>query len=144
MGRGVEKRFFKILHMDFPADKHSEEFEMIAKYKEEKAEEKIQKKDFNFEGAKLIELNLSEIDIHENVILNDSNIKNLSFGDRYILGNVKADNSTIENVSFNDVTVSGDLSFDGAKIKEMKIEATINSTIKGEVLLDGEVDVGFI
>ncbi|RJS77040.1 two pore domain potassium channel family protein [Methanophagales archaeon] len=119
-----------ILHIDFP-DEHSKEFNEIAKGKEEKVKEKIQRKDFNFEGSKLLKLDLSEIDVDGNVIINDSNVKNIYFGDQYISGNIEAENSEIEEISFENTTVLGDIDLDNARIGNIKI----SSGVRGDVLL---------
>ena len=87
--RGISNSEYCILHIDFP-DEHSKEFNEIARCKGEKVKEKIQKKDFNFEGTKLLELDLSETDIDGNVIINDSSVKNIYFGDRCISGEYKS------------------------------------------------------
>lgn len=142
-----------ILHIDFP-DEHSEEFDEIARCKEEKVKEKIQRKDFNFEGTKLLKLDLSEMDVDGNVIINDSSVKNIYFGDRCISGNIKAQNAEIEEISFEDATVLGDIDLDNARIGNIKICSTVrgdvllrncnirkisfdDSTVEGDVLFDG-------
>ncbi|NQE06033.1 hypothetical protein C5S32_09200 [ANME-1 cluster archaeon GoMg1] len=50
-----------ILHIDFPNDE--EDFERIARLKEEKVKEKVSKGDFNFEGVKLLKFDFSGIKI---------------------------------------------------------------------------------
>ena len=142
-----------ILHIDFP-DEHSEEFNEIDRCKKEKVKEKIQRKDFNFEGTKLLELDLSEMDVDGNVIINDSSVKNIYFGDRCISGNIKAQNAEIEEISFEDATMLGDIDLDNARIGNIKISSTVrgdvllrncnirkisfdDSTVEGDILFDG-------
>lgn len=55
----IQNSKYCILHVDFPKDEHSEEFKRIAKLKEEKVKEKVSRGNFNFEGAKLIEVDFS-------------------------------------------------------------------------------------
>ncbi|MDD2777844.1 MAG: potassium channel family protein, partial [Methanocellales archaeon] len=54
---------FCILHIDLPEDESSEEFREINELKEKKVEEKVSKEDFNFEGARLLEVDFSGMKI---------------------------------------------------------------------------------
>jgi hypothetical protein len=76
-----------ILHIDLPEDTESEEFKRINELKEEKVKEKVDKGDFNFEGAKLLEIVFSKMEIEGDVNFKDVVIiKNASFGGAKIDG----------------------------------------------------------
>jgi len=56
-----ENSNYCILHIDLPDDEKSDEFEKITDWKEEKIKQKIDKGDFNFEGAKLLEFDFFKV-----------------------------------------------------------------------------------
>ena len=96
-----------ILHIDLPEDTESEEFKKINELKEEKVKEKVDKGDFNFEGAKLLEIGFSKMEIESDVNFDDVVIiKNASFGGAKIGG----------DASFGDAEIGGFAWFYGAEI----------------------------
>ncbi len=66
---------FCILHMELPEDEESEEFREINELKKKKVEEKVSKEDFNFEGARLLEVDFSGMKIKNNMDFNGSAIR---------------------------------------------------------------------
>jgi hypothetical protein len=60
-----------ILHIDLPEDIESEEFKRIHVLKAEKVKEKVDKRDFNFEGAKLLLIDFSKREIEGDVNFSD-------------------------------------------------------------------------
>ncbi len=106
-----------VLHIDLPEDKEtfmthgdthehknnkifsyqSEEFKRINKLKKEKVEEKVNKRDFNFEGAKLLEVDFSGMKIEHSVNFEDAVI--------------------IRDARFNGAEIDGDVWFVGAEIR---------------------------
>lgn len=87
-----------ILHIPFPEDRDSEEFKHIAKLKEEKVKEKVENGDFNFEGAILLSVDFSGMEINSDV----------NFNNAVILGDLK----------FIEAEIGGDALFNGSKIKK--------------------------
>ena len=63
-----------ILHMDFPEDSNSQEFEDIKREKEGKIQQKLANNDFDFRGAKLLEIKLLEFVFNTDINLSDSKI----------------------------------------------------------------------
>jgi hypothetical protein len=63
-----------ILHEDLPEDEESDEFKRINELKEEKVKEKIGKGDFNFQGAKLSEVDFSGMEIEVDVDFDEAKI----------------------------------------------------------------------
>lgn len=113
-----------ILHIDFPEDEKSERFKKIANLKEQKAEEKARRKDFNFEGARLVKVDLSGMEIE-----GDLSFINAAIG--------RHDWSQEGNgdVLFNKAIVTGDVLFGGAMIAgQVSFDA---AQINGNVRLDG-------
>ena len=100
-----------ILHIYLPEDEESEEFERINELKEEKVREKIGKGDFNFEGAKLLEVDFSEMKIEgsEPIVLtfDDAVIRKDAWFNRAKIGG---------DAGFNRAEIGGDAGFDGAEI----------------------------
>ena len=107
-----------ILHVDLPEDEESEEFERINGLKKEKVKEKIEEGDFNFESAKLFEVDFSEMEIEgdanfANVVV----IKDAGFEEAKIGGFALFDNAEIGgNAWFGNAEIGGTASFGGAKI----------------------------
>ncbi len=111
-----------ILHINLPADEKSEEFKRINALKGEKVQEKIDNKDFNFEGAKLSlfsivndnrigKLNLSKAHITKFIEVFDSNI-----------GSIRLDEAKVEGyVIFQDSKIGSDISLVDANIKSITI-----------------------
>lgn len=85
-----------ILHVDLPEDEESEEFKRINGLKEEIVKEKVDNGDFNFEGAKLLEIDFSTMVIEGNVNFNDVVI--------------------IKDATFEGAKIGGDARFVKAKI----------------------------
>jgi len=135
-----------ILHIDFLGNRNSKEFERIAKLKEEKVKEKISKGDFNFEGAKLLNINFSGLKID-----NDVNFTNAVVLEDVIFNNA----NIIGNVLFSGAAIDGDTVFDKAKIgttvmfDKAKIHGGASfdgSVIDGSAVFDGAVigrDISF-
>ena len=63
----LPKEKYCILHFNFPEEERSEEFKKIAKLKEAAVKEKVNKKDFNFEGARLVKVDFSGMEIEGDV-----------------------------------------------------------------------------
>jgi len=123
-----------ILHIPYPEDRDSEEFERIAKLKEEKVKEKIKKGDFNFEGAKLLEVDFSGIEIKSDVNFDNATILgNVLFGlndiDSDDVSPVEADRRMFDHLK--KVIVKGNIEFNSAKIGGHVLFGL--STIKGNV-----------
>ena len=96
-----------VLHIDLPEDKESEEFKRINKLKKEKVEEKVNKRDFNFEGAKLLEVDFSGMKIEHSV----------NFEDAVIIRDARFNGSEIDgDVWFIGAEIRGDARFEGAGI----------------------------
>ena len=96
-----------ILHIDFPNDE--EDFERIARLKEEKVKEKVSKGDFNFEGVKLLKFDFSGIKIGGDV----------NFGYADSKGDIWLRRAEIEGeVWFYRAKIKGDIRFNGTKIKK--------------------------
>jgi hypothetical protein len=96
-----------ILHIDFPNDE--EDFERIARRKEEKVKEKVSKGDFNFEGVKLLKFDFSGIKIGGDV----------DFGYAESKGDIWLRRAEIEGeVWFFRAKIKGDIRFNGTKIKK--------------------------
>ncbi len=111
---------YRILHTPFPEDRGSEEFKRIEKLKEEKVKEKVKNGDFNFEGAILLSVDFSGMEINSDV----------NFTNAVILGDLKFIESIIGgDASFDGAKIGGHASFYGAKIsgyasfKESNIES---------------------
>jgi hypothetical protein len=118
-----------ILHEDLPEDEESEEFKRINGLKEEIVREKISKGDFNFEGAKLLEVDFSERTIKGSLTFIDAviekaarfegvNIGKLAwFTGAKIIGGVSFKDAKIGRVArFDEVEIGGDTVFVGAEI----------------------------
>ena len=96
-----------ILHIDFPEDEGSEEFKRINKLKVEKVKEKVNKGDFNFEGAKLFRADFEE-----------KKIKNaMNFRDAIIRAGARFARSELDQgVFFEGAEIHRGAYFDGARI----------------------------
>ena len=118
-----------ILHVELPEDEESEEFKRINGLKEEIVREKISKGDFNFEGAKLLEVDFSERTIKGSLTFIDAviekaarfegvNIGKLAwFTGAKIIGGVSFKDAKIGRVArFDEVEIGGDTVFVGAEI----------------------------
>ncbi|MDD3291202.1 MAG: pentapeptide repeat-containing protein [Methanocellales archaeon] len=118
-----------ILHIDLPEDEESEEFKEINDLKRKKVEEKVSKEDFNFEGARLLEVDFSEKKIKKNLDFTDAIIRrdvslnrakiggNAWFGEATIGGNAWFVGAKIDgNAWFGEATIGGNAWFVGAKI----------------------------
>jgi len=103
-----EKSQYCILHTDLPEDTESKEFKRINKMKDKKVKEKIENQDFNFEGAKLSEVNFSEMKIKGT----------LNFIDAVIITNARFAAATLQgHVAFTGAKIRGKACFDDAKIQ---------------------------
>ena len=149
----LEGSKYCILHMPFPKNRNSKEFKRIAKLKEQKVKEKISKGDFNFEGAKLLKVDFSNLEIKGDVnfinavILEDTSFDGakiegkVSFGGAKIKGNAWFEGATIEgSVSFHEAKIKGKVSFYKATIGwDVQFEG---ATIKGDVWFN-EATIGW-
>ena len=154
-----------ILHIDLPEDEEGEEFKRINELKEEKVKEKVNKGDFNFEGAKLFEVDFSGMTIErilifdygvirKNALFEEATLKSFAlFTETAIKGYASFDGATIERgVFFDKTTIEGKASFEGATIKGEAsfVKATIGfasfvkATIEGDVLFDGATIEGTV
>ena len=98
-----------ILHTDFPEDITSPKFLTLKELKAKKMNEKIITKDFNFEGAKLPELNLEK-----GIVLNGL----INFKRATITGDARFEGATIMGDAwFEGATIMGSVSFEKATIK---------------------------
>ena len=66
---------FCILHINLPEDEASEEFKKINELKKKKVEEKVIKEDFNFEGAKLFEVDFRGMKIKNSLYFSHAVIR---------------------------------------------------------------------
>ncbi len=107
-----------ILHVDLPEDEESEEFKRINELKEEKVKEKVDKGDFNFEGAKLLEIDFSGRTIEgsltfiDAVIEKDAMFEGVNIGELARFTGAKI----IGGVSFKGAKIGRHVRFDGAEI----------------------------
>ncbi|MFC1786573.1 pentapeptide repeat-containing protein [Halobacteriota archaeon] len=106
---------FCIIHIELPEDEESGEFKRINELKDKKVEEKLIQKEFNFEGAKLFEVDFSGMKIKKNLDFNHSFIR--------------------KNVLFNGAEIDGVVGFGGAKIGEYALFE--GAAICGRVLFEG-------
>lgn len=106
-----------IFHVELPKDEESIEFKEINEKKEEEVQKKIKKKDFNFIGAKLIEINFHD-SIKRNVDLRDAEIsRNADFSNAKINGDAKFRDVKIKrDAKFRDTEIDGNVSFYDAEI----------------------------
>lgn len=127
-----------ILHMELPLDEESEDFKLINRLKGKKVSEKIKNGDFNFEGAKLLEIRFIKpndknlIECKESLNLKNSFIKTfVFFGSIYIRFNVLMEGSQIgRNVQFTKYcVVEGDILLNNSNIG-IDVNFTGNENIK--------------
>jgi len=117
-----------ILHMKLPDDDDPDRV-MINMLKEDKVEEKIDSDDFNFEGAKLPEVdfftkrikgpvNFMDTKIREDALFDKAMIKgDILFSGAVVGGELKFSNSMITgNVLLNRMVIGGSAWFEGCKI----------------------------
>ena len=137
-----------ILHVDLPEDEEGEEFKRINELKEEKVKEKVNSGDFNFEGAKLFEVDFTYLPIDGDLIFDYGVIlKNALFAGAGIGGTASFRGTTIKgDALFDNAGIKGYAWFDGATIKgnasffkaKLKSYASFNETaIKGYAVFDG-------
>jgi len=166
----LPKEKYCILHFNFSEEERSEEFKKIAKLKEEAVKEKVNKKDFNFEGARLVKVDFSGMEIEGDVNFINAGIGkydwseegsgdisldkakingNVLFGGAMVVGNVSFEESQIDGcVRFDGITTGWDIRFYKAKIKGEIIVA--NSEIGrgpfgGDIIFnEAEMSKGFM
>ncbi len=132
---------FCALHTPFPEDRNSEEFKRLAELKKEKVKEKIIRRDFNFEGAILENIDFSGMEIKGDV----------NFKKAVILGNAIFNRAEIGgNASFEKTEIEGDASFEGAIIKgnvlfrgaEIKKDVWFwGAEVEADILLDKDTKI---
>jgi len=114
-----------ILHIELPEDESSHEFERIRRLKEEKVRAKVGKGDFNFEGARLCEVDFSGMEIEGDV----------NFKDAVVRGNVSFYKAKIEgNIIFISAHIKGDIQFAWARVAG---HALFNMEVEGKTVFDG-------
>lgn len=120
---GVYENGLCILHHEFPESENSNEFKSINKLKEKILQEKISKKDFNFEGVKLNEVNFREINIDNEININfkESQIrKNVKFDEVSLIGHVLFNKSEVNgNILFNNTNIKGEINFSNSKVQNV-------------------------
>jgi len=68
-----------ILHTDFPKDRNLPDFNVLIEEKTKEIRKKVMNQDFNFEGARLFELNFSKMKIKGDVNFIDVDIRGNGF-----------------------------------------------------------------
>ena len=122
-----------ILHIDFPDDEKGEEFKQIADLKHQKIKNKVTKKDFNFEGARLLKVNFSGTEIE-----GDLNFINAAIGKRGWSDEENGD------VSLEKAQIKGDVLFGGAML--FGCVSGVGAKIGGNIRFDGIItgyDISF-
>ncbi|MGZ4846519.1 MAG: pentapeptide repeat-containing protein [Halobacteriota archaeon] len=125
-----------ILHVALPDDKSSDEFKNINALKEERVKQKAADNDWNFEGAYL-----STIDLTESAVSGNLNARNV-----VIEGDASFDKATIGGTAyFTEATIKRDAVFGGAKIKGVtsfsfatvgELAFFIQATLEGDAVFD--------
>lgn len=119
-----------ILHIDFPQDEKSEDFNKLKKLKQERVREKAAREDFNFEGARLIFVDFSKMKIKGDLNFNDAVIKEDGmFRETEIIGYVR----------FERAALGGSIHFEKSKIVE---DALFENARIGKYVRFGESDIG--
>ncbi|ODS37608.1 hypothetical protein BEH94_10310 [Candidatus Altiarchaeales archaeon WOR_SM1_SCG] len=124
-----EKSKYCILHIELPEAEGSEEFKRINELKEEKVKKKVKDKDFNFDGARLFEvdfsgmeiegdLNFQYADIRKNALFRGTNIsRGVWFERANISGKASFERANIGGFSwFKGANLGGGISFERANI----------------------------
>jgi len=153
-----------ILHMNFPEDEKSADFQVLLEEKNKKIEENIKNYKGNFKGAILSEINFKNRNI-DGIDLSYSTIKgdvvftgatiNADFSDSTINGDVFFNEAIINagfngsvitgNVFFNDATIESFVTFGGATIKgnvdltNLTIEGELDFDFYGSAIIEGDV-----
>jgi len=137
-----------ILHRDFPISSINNRFSpqfynfmRLLEEKNSKIMDKIKKKDFNFRGSKLLELDLPKVKIEKDLVLWQAKIEgNLNFRESQINGNVECGGAEIKGyVDFSDTKIHGNIRFRGVKIDHNALFR--RTTIKGNVEFD-QAEIG--
>jgi len=107
-----------ILHIDFPENEDSEDFNIIKKLKEKKTKEKINNFDFNFDGAKLFQIDLSMLEVDGDLNFFDAYIKNNAFLKGInVNGNAEFTGAKIgQDINFESTCIKGNIKFENTKI----------------------------
>jgi hypothetical protein len=126
-----EDHDYCILHVDFPPQVNSAEFEKIKELKNKKVDEKKYSNDFNFRGVKLFSVDLNNINTDKDLIFTHSHIlNNFECNHAEINGDIWFDEIKIGEhcsfefseiggtVSFFMSQIGGDIRFDKSKIKK--------------------------
>jgi uncharacterized protein YjbI with pentapeptide repeats len=125
-----------MLHIDLPEDENSDEFERIKKLKDQKVKEKVNESDFNFEGAKLVAIDFSKMNIEDTLNFADSIIReSAKFEGTTIRGFAFFPGAIIKNVEFRGATIEKSAIFEGAIIAE-DVDFT-GATIEGSAMFTG-------
>lgn len=113
----IEGSPFCVLHTPLPEDADSEEFRQLRRLKEEKAQEKVDAGDFNFEGARFDSFRIP-IRTEGEVNFNDARFReDARFGDAAIGGDAWFEGVYIGGrARFEGVNIGGNARFDGAEI----------------------------
>jgi len=128
-----------ILHVDIPKDPESDEFSKVEDLKKQKIQEKIQANDFNFEGLKIFELQLTDFNSNADInfsscfiyfdlslecittkgslLFSDSEVSGcLALSDVEVGGNLNLSRVSASSVVISDANVREDLIFIEAKL----------------------------
>jgi hypothetical protein len=149
--RATRGSSYCILHVDIPNEINSPEYQRIVDLKEGKTERKIQNRDFNFEGARLVQISiaLENEQIDADVNFDNAKIKrDATLSALTIQGNVIFDGAEIgEDLNFMRLKISGDIKLSrNARIggnlifKMAEVEGNIyfqNSLISGWIDFEG-------
>lgn len=107
-----------ILHMELPEDEKSPEFARINELKNKEIKLKVENGEGNFKGIELFEIDLSGLEIKENLFFTRSKVKkDAKFINSKIYGDISFDGSKIGgNVYFESSRIYGSTSFYGSHI----------------------------
>lgn len=95
-----------ILHTDFPRNRNSPDFNSLTEEKNKEIQKKVKDNDFDFEGARLFNLDLSRVEIKGDLNLRDVDVK-----ENLLLAYLKVEGNSI----FQKTTVGGSCDFQEAK-----------------------------
>ncbi|MFC1787227.1 pentapeptide repeat-containing protein [Halobacteriota archaeon] len=98
---------FCIIHIELPEDEESGEFKRINELKDKKVEEKLIQKEFNFEGAKLFEVDFSGMKIKNTLDFSHAIIRKDALFEGAMIGG---------DALFEGAMIGGDALFEGATI----------------------------
>ena len=128
-----------VLHIDFPEDEESEKFKQTVDLKQQKLKEKVSKKDFNFEGARLLKVDFSKMEIEGNLNFINATIGKRDWSNEEN-GDVLLEKAQVKgDVLFSGAMLLGCVSGDGAKISE---SVRFDGTITGQGISFYNANIG--